>query len=152
MKDSSPYPRHYAYYEQRWTIWLQPYKTYRCSPTPWNKTHANMPWVHPEFHAWQNDHITQRKPPKMFHDIKPLSHDMKPVYDMLVQTNMLNAMMNTTVMGLIFPWSHGTDSWKTAEGNDLTFRQSIHGNVAIVKPIKAHPPFGLHGHGADSAA
>ena len=75
-------------------------------------------------------HYTE-KTAKRFHNMKPLSHNMKPVYDMLVQTNMLNAMTNTT--SSIFPWSHSTDSWKTAKGNDLTFCQSIHGNIAIVK-------------------
>ena len=58
------------------------------------------------------------KTAKMFHDTKPFSHDTKPVYDMLVQTNTLIAMTNTTMMGSIFLWSHGTDSWKTAEGSD----------------------------------
>ena len=32
------------------------------------------------------------KTAKMFHDMKPFSHDMKPVYNTLVQTNMLKAM------------------------------------------------------------
>ena len=41
---------------------------------------------------------------------KSLFHDTEPVYDILVRTNTLNTMTNTTVTGLIFPRSHGTDS------------------------------------------
>ena len=123
-KDSSLCTRHYVHLLQEkvnhltWTIqnlWVLTNALCTVERDPCKRTmtahrenRQNVPWYKPL-----------------------LLHDTEPVYDILVQTNTLNTMTNTTVMGLIFPRSHSTDSWKTAEGKHLTFCQSIHGNIKL---------------------